>query len=75
MEDMGEDASAAAVVHAAVVHRRPRRTGAGSPLRRPRRHVHFGPPVRLTATLAEATAQAHSAVTTAWHTAADRTRR
>ena len=46
-----------------------------SPLRRPRLHVHFGPPVRLTGTLAEATAQAHSAVTTAWHTAADRTRR
>ncbi|QMU76621.1 1-acyl-sn-glycerol-3-phosphate acyltransferase [Streptacidiphilus sp. PB12-B1b] len=41
-----------------------------APLRRPRMHVHFGAPVRLSGSLAEATAQAHTAVTAAWRTAA-----
>jgi 1-acyl-sn-glycerol-3-phosphate acyltransferase len=42
-----------------------------APLRRPRLHVHFGAPVRLTGSLSEATAQAHAAVTSAWRTAAE----
>ena len=40
-----------------------------APLRRPRLHVHLGAPVRLTGSPAEATAQAHDAVTAAWRTA------
>ena len=41
-----------------------------APLRRPRLHVHLGAPVRLSGTLAEATAQAHTALTAAWVIAA-----
>ena len=41
-----------------------------APLRRPRLHVHLGTPIRLTGSTAEATAQAHTALTAAWHTAA-----
>ena len=44
-----------------------------APLRRPRLHVHLGAPVRLSGSPAEATAQAHDAVTAAWRTAAART--
>lgn len=43
-----------------------------SPLRRPRLHVHFGAPIVLTGTLAEATSQAHTAVAAAWRTASAR---
>jgi 1-acyl-sn-glycerol-3-phosphate acyltransferase len=41
-----------------------------APLRRPRLHVHLGAPVRLTGSPAEATAQVHAALTSAWQTAA-----
>ena len=41
-----------------------------APLRRPRLHVHLGAPIRLTGSPAEATAQAHAALTAAWRTAA-----
>jgi 1-acyl-sn-glycerol-3-phosphate acyltransferase len=40
-----------------------------APLRRPRLHVHLGEPIRLTGSPAEATAQAHAAVASAWRTA------
>jgi len=40
-----------------------------APLRRPRLHVHLGEPIRLTGSPAEATAQAHSAVASAWQSA------
>ena len=43
---------------------------ASSPLRRPRLRVHIGEPIRLTGSPAEATAQAHAAVTDAWRKAA-----
>ena len=46
-----------------------------APVRRPRLHVHFGAPVRLTGSPAEATAQAHAAVATAWRTAVSLSRR
>ncbi|MFC1440341.1 lysophospholipid acyltransferase family protein [Streptacidiphilus sp. N1-10] len=41
-----------------------------APLRRPDLHVHFGAPIRLTGTPAEATAQAYAAVARARRTAA-----
>lgn len=41
-----------------------------APLRRPRLHVHLGSPIQLQGSLAEATAQAHTAVTAARRTAA-----
>jgi 1-acyl-sn-glycerol-3-phosphate acyltransferase len=41
-----------------------------APLRRPRLHVHLGAAIQLTGSLAEATAQAHSAVAEARRTAA-----
>jgi 1-acyl-sn-glycerol-3-phosphate acyltransferase len=44
---------------------------ATAPLRRPRIQVALGPPVRLTGSVAQATAQAHAAVTEAWHVAMD----
>ncbi|WP_042377580.1 lysophospholipid acyltransferase family protein [Streptacidiphilus melanogenes] len=40
-----------------------------APLRRPRIHVALGAPVRLDGSVAEATAQAHTAVTEAWQLA------
>ncbi|WP_329262203.1 1-acyl-sn-glycerol-3-phosphate acyltransferase [Streptomyces sp. NBC_01478] len=40
-----------------------------APLRRPDLHVHLGDPVHLTGDIAEATAQAHSAVAAAWQRA------
>ncbi|MEY9871607.1 1-acyl-sn-glycerol-3-phosphate acyltransferase [Streptacidiphilus sp. MAP12-33] len=40
-----------------------------APLRRPHIQVTLGAPVRLTGSVTEATAQAHTAVTEAWHTA------
>ncbi|MFI5765351.1 lysophospholipid acyltransferase family protein [Streptomyces sp. NPDC051563] len=40
-----------------------------APFRRPRLHVHVGAPLFLPAGLPEATAAAHGAVTSAWHTA------
>ncbi|MCY0926802.1 lysophospholipid acyltransferase family protein [Streptomyces sp. H27-H1] len=40
-----------------------------APVRRPRVHVHVGAPLFLPEGLAEATAVAHGAVTSAWHTA------
>ncbi|ANW22242.1 lysophospholipid acyltransferase family protein [Streptomyces clavuligerus] len=42
-----------------------------APVRRPRVHVHLGAPVRLPATLPDATAAMHRAVTAAWRSAAD----
>ncbi|SEK57379.1 lysophospholipid acyltransferase family protein [Streptacidiphilus jiangxiensis] len=42
-----------------------------APVRRPRIQVTLGPPVRLTGSVAQATAQAHMAVTEAWHAAMD----
>ncbi|MCH0539192.1 1-acyl-sn-glycerol-3-phosphate acyltransferase [Streptomyces sp. MUM 203J] len=43
---------------------------ATAPLRRPALHVHVGSPRQLTGDCATRTADAHSAVTAAWHTAA-----
>ncbi|MEV7213304.1 lysophospholipid acyltransferase family protein [Kitasatospora cineracea] len=40
-----------------------------APLRRPAVHVHLGPPLHLPPDVATATAEAHAAVTAAWHTA------
>lgn len=40
-----------------------------APVRRPRVHVHVGAPLFLPESLAEATAAAHDAVTSAWRTA------
>lgn len=40
-----------------------------APVRRPRVHVHVGAPLFLPESLPEATAAAHGAVTSAWHTA------
>ncbi|MER7520337.1 lysophospholipid acyltransferase family protein [Streptomyces sp. NPDC126499] len=45
---------------------------ATAPLRRPGLHVHVGAPVVLRGDGATRTAQAHAAVTTAWHTAVAR---
>ncbi|MGQ4484948.1 lysophospholipid acyltransferase family protein [Streptomyces sp. SAS_281] len=45
---------------------------ATAPLRRPRLHVHVGPPLRLDGDGPTATAQARLAVTAAWRTAAAR---
>ncbi|MFF8610476.1 lysophospholipid acyltransferase family protein [Streptomyces sp. NPDC015346] len=45
---------------------------ATAPLRRPDLHVHVGAPLTLTGDGAARTAQAHTAVTAAWRTAADR---
>ncbi|MER5636930.1 1-acyl-sn-glycerol-3-phosphate acyltransferase [Kitasatospora sp. NPDC002227] len=42
---------------------------ATAPLRRPTLHVHLGTPLHLPPDIAEATAAAHRAVTTAWHEA------
>ncbi|QGZ52185.1 1-acyl-sn-glycerol-3-phosphate acyltransferase [Streptomyces sp. QHH-9511] len=42
-----------------------------APLRRPGLHVHVGAPLTLTGDSATRTAQAHTAVTAAWRTAAD----
>ncbi|RKT02525.1 1-acyl-sn-glycerol-3-phosphate acyltransferase [Streptomyces sp. 3211.6] len=47
---------------------------ATAPLRRPRLHVHVGPPLELTGDVAARTLQAHAAVTDAWRTAAARLR-
>ncbi|NEC66570.1 1-acyl-sn-glycerol-3-phosphate acyltransferase, partial [Streptomyces sp. SID9727] len=45
---------------------------ATAPLRRPRLHVHVGPPLRLDGDGPTAIAQARIAVTAAWRTAAAR---
>jgi 1-acyl-sn-glycerol-3-phosphate acyltransferase len=44
---------------------------ATAPLRRPRIQVTLGAPVRLTGSVSQATAQAHTAVTAAWQAAVD----
>ncbi|MFE5482303.1 lysophospholipid acyltransferase family protein [Streptomyces sp. NPDC056527] len=47
---------------------------ATAPLRRPGLHVHVGAPLTLTGDSTARTAQAHTAVTAAWRTAAERLR-